>query len=186
MNIIVDIDGVIAALHTEWLARYNRDWDDCLKVESITDWDTHKFVKPECGRVVYNYLFDEDLYDNVKSIPGALKGVQTLRNMGFRLLFVTVGNADAKLSWLIENKFLTLGDGMLGHPDYVCCTDKSLIKASIIIDDNPHVLGMHPAWHILYDQPWNRHVAMARAKDWDDVVAKVRFLRAALAESNNY
>jgi len=180
MNIIVDVDGVVADLHSVWLARYNHDWNDCLRIEEITEWELYKFVK--CGKLIYSYLELPDLYDTVEPIPGALKGVEFLRTMGFRVVFVTTGNRDQKFNWLQKHKFLPPTEWK-DHPDYVCCKDKSLVRARIIIDDNVDTLIAHPAWHILYDQPWNRHAtAIARAHNWQDVIAKVRYLWAATAE----
>ena len=51
-----DIDGVLADLHTAWLDEYNKDFDDNLTISYITQWEMDKFVKPECGKKIFNYL----------------------------------------------------------------------------------------------------------------------------------
>ena len=108
--IAVDVDEVIAALHVEWLKRYNKDYDDNLRHEDITNWSIENFVKPECGLKIYHYLEDVDLYDNVPVIDGALLGVEYLRQSGYRVVFVTscqFGMHDPKWAWLMRHDFLS-------------------------------------------------------------------------------
>lgn len=130
--VLLDVDQVVADLHTEWLRRYNMDWDDDLKSEDIVAWDVANFVKPECGKRIYSYLRDADLYDNVKPMPGAEVAVAILKSAGFRVVFVTAANdvaAGAKMRWLVKHRLAS------SYDEIVVATDKSLIHGDFFVDD---------------------------------------------------
>lgn len=170
--ILCDVDEVCADLLTEWVRRYNIDYEDTLSVEDIDQWDVAQCVKPECGKKMFDILRDPDLYDYVKPIPGALEGVRTLRKSGCRVVFVTscvVDTTDAKIWWLIRNGFLP---NQKVPRDFIAAKDKSLVRGDLLIDDGPH---NNPT--ILYDQPHNRGVSHPRrVHSWKEVVEYVHEL----------
>src|SRR5512137_1810696 len=88
-TIAMDVDDVCAMLSETWVAKYNKDWNDNLKVNEITEWAIEKFVKPECGKRIFSYLDNPKLYDSVQPVEGARKGIKALRSMGYRVVFVT-------------------------------------------------------------------------------------------------
>ena len=77
--VAIDVDGTIADLAEIWLARYNKDWNDNLKKKAWIEWGVDKFVKPECGIKIFDYLEDPTIYDDVLPIEGAKEGVDWLR-----------------------------------------------------------------------------------------------------------
>lgn len=157
MIIAFDIDDVLADLVPAWLAKYNADYQDTLKRQDITAWDITQFVKPACGTKIYDYL-SEDLYDNVQPLPGALDAVRLARKCG-KVIFVTSchpSHMGRKFRWLNNHGFNVTKE------EYVECSDKSLILADIMIDDNPvNLEGFHGKEKILYDQPWNRDSSLS-------------------------
>jgi 5'(3')-deoxyribonucleotidase len=153
--IAVDVDDVVADLITEWLRRYNRDYQDTLTQEHIKAWEIDRFVKPECGTAIFQYLASRTLYDCVKPVYGALEGVQRLRLAGHRVVFVTSSNAvqaGRKMQWLQRHGFL--GDSH-EQPDYYVANDKSLIAADLLIDDRPKNVERFPGRTILFARPHN-------------------------------
>lgn len=54
--------------------------------------------------------------------------------------------------------------------------DKTLVHGDLLIDDKPRVTGTRsPAWqHVLYDQPYNRHVDAQRMtwSTWREVLLR--------------
>jgi 5'-nucleotidase len=166
--IICDIDDTVADLLTVWLSRYNADYNDDLDRDDITAWDMTKFVKPECGVKIYDYLKDEHIYDEVEPIPGALMGVTRLRGMGHHILFVTANIHREKWEWLKRHGFLPK---TWTSQDYICCYDKHLIKADAIIDDKPETIDRFPGLAILFDRPHNQvYSALWRAHSWNEVI----------------
>jgi len=101
MVIACDVDDVACDLVTEWIRLYNRDYFDTLSTPDITEWNIVKFVKPECGDKIYDYLDNPSLYDTIYPVERSIDGVIALRNMGHRVVFVTSavnGCAGRKLS----------------------------------------------------------------------------------------
>jgi 5'-nucleotidase len=158
--IAFDIDSVLAEIMEPWLSRYNKDYDDTLTQEKITNWEIHSFCKPKCSHRIYDYL-TPDLYDETKPIPGALQAVHNARRLG-RVIFVTSAayTPGRKFAWLKDNGFFPK------EHDYVECRDKSLIKADVMIDDYETNLASFPRG-ILFDQPWNQHSKLFRICNFD-------------------
>jgi 5'-nucleotidase len=174
MIIAVDVDDVLCDLNTEWLQRYNKDFDDNLTKNKITEWDISLFVKPECGKYIFEYLNDTYLYDNVLPLPGALKGINIIRDMGHRIIFVTtptIKSAGRKFLWLLNNSFVS------NMKDYIEVTDKSLVRANMLIDDKYENIKAFDGSGVLYSQPWNLKYDYApRVKNWIGVVKLIELL----------
>lgn len=188
MDIALDVDGPLASLHTEWYRRYNRDFNDNLSLDRVTSWDTHLYVKPECGKGIYKYLHDADLYEHVPVMEGAQWGVQRLRELGHNVMFVTscvTGMADQKAAWLVRHGF-TRGETRPGFLpiDMIVATDKKWIAADLLIDDAAHTIKewvMSRRRAILFDFPHNQNLDMPsmhwswckRAETWQKVIALI-------------
>lgn len=172
-----DVDEVVASLVPEWLRRYRDEYGDTLTPEGCTTWNLVDHVHPRCGSRIYDYLNCPDLYDHVLPVPGALDGIQALREDGVRVVFVTSANihqAGNKLRWLARHGFLTLEHGTIS-PDYIVAHDKSAIRADAMLDDGPHNLKGFTGKKILFDQPHNRSCGdYPRARGWDEAVQRVR------------
>jgi 5'(3')-deoxyribonucleotidase len=167
-----DVDDVSAKLAPVWLGLYNKDYDDNLTENDITDWNIHNFVKPECGLHIYDYLRDPHIYDNVKPTPGALEGTNALREMGFRVLFATscpVEVAGRKFIWLRDWGFIKK------ERDYIEIRDKSLLRGDFMIDDNYDNVHGFVGCGFLMEAPWNIKYEWAyRADNWEDVINKLK------------
>jgi len=151
MIISIDVDGVTADLLEVWLEKYNSDYDDKLQLVDIRNWGIHMFVKPECGLSIYEYLKDKTLYKKVKPIKNALESIKKLRSVG-RVIFVTTTPIEAsgvKYEWLNDNGF------DVDLKDYVECSDKSLIRADFLLDDNLTNVSSFHGRGVLFSQFWN-------------------------------
>ena len=150
MIIAVDIDDTCANLSDTWLGRYNHDYNDNLKRKDITEWAVHKFVKPECGEKIYDYLKDPTLYNFVNPIKDSLEGVNLLRKFG-RVIFITAPTLEVmgrKYYWLKEHGYIDTLD------DYIETKEKYLIKYDFIIDDRFDNIK-HSNNNYVDSQPWN-------------------------------
>ena len=167
--VYIDVDDVCAKLSTVWLGRYNKDYDDHLTEEDITDWDIHKFTKPECNLKIYKYLEDPNMYNEVMRREGACDGVNSLREMGYRVLFATscpVEVAGRKFYWLKQWDFIKK------ERDYIEIRDKSLLKGDYMIDDNYDNCRGFTGYGYLLKAPWNiKYKWYHRVEDWAEFVA---------------
>lgn len=171
MIIAVDVDDTTVNMIDELLRIYNKDYNDNLKKSDVTDWDLSQFVKPECGKHILDYFEDGHLYDNVKPIKGAYEGIATLRSCGARIVYVTsvfIGHAGRKFQLLKQYGFVN------DQKDYVECSDKSLIKADIMIDDNYNNVKNFENFSIMYRQPWNeKYQHGSVANNWPEVLRMI-------------
>lgn len=193
MIILVDVDDVTADLVPSWLDEYNKQYDDNLKVEDITVWDIASLVKTEAKDKFFDIINNHRFYYNVQPVPGAYEGIIALRQMGHRVIFATsamVGHAGDKLRWLQHNRFLDTNK--FNDPDYMEITDKTLIKADLIIDDRVgNVMGFVNAGKcaIVFTKPWNLDLAsddecVFRANDWQEVVRLVKTISEKPSKEN--
>jgi 5'(3')-deoxyribonucleotidase len=163
----IDVDGVVAANHVEWLRRYNKDYNDTMRKKDWTSWGIDKLVKPECGLKIYDYLKDPTLYDNIQPIPGALETIKELSKK-YRIIYVTATHIEVsgvKYNWLKKYDFITR------IQDYVECSDKSLIRADYLIDDNIDNVKTFSGTGYIFTQPWNKDWHwLFRINGWDKVV----------------
>jgi 5'(3')-deoxyribonucleotidase len=150
--IFVDVDEVCAEMHIVWLKRYNLDYDDNVQPSDIKSWMIHQYVKPECGYKFYDYLKDPSLYDEVMPVEGAQEGVESLREMGYRIFFPTSTPVEAsgrKFYWLKEWGFIK------NEREYIELRDKSVLYGRYMLDDNYDNIKEFVGYGWLYTRPWN-------------------------------
>ncbi len=131
LTILVDLDSITADLQEKWYEAYNAEYDDNITNDDILTWDTHKYVKPECGKRIYKY-FTPSLFKSLNPIKGAIKGLKALVDAGHEVVFVTAspkGCSEAKFSWVKEHcPFIK--EVIMAHKKY-------LILGDVLIDDSP-------------------------------------------------
>lgn len=169
LRIGIDIDEVTASMIPVWVDIYNEAYSDCLKVEQITDWDMTKFVKPECGKNIYQILAMPTFYDNVKPIDGAFKGIEYLRRNGAEIYYVSScvpATMDMKAEWLARH------DPNFDWKKCFFCHDKFLLDLDVLVDDGPHNLESAPIHTatVRYRTPYNVHSpANAHVSGWNEI-----------------
>ena len=92
------------------------------------------------------------MYDDVKPIDGALETINKLKKFGFRIVYPTctpLETPHVKFRWLEKYGFTQ------DINDYVELTDKSLIRADVLVDDRPKNLDTFEGKKVLFSQPWN-------------------------------
>jgi len=182
LTVGVDVDGVVADLHKEWLRRYNTDFNDNLTEEDIKTWAIQEYVKPEARVLnknglmpIFQYLQDPDLYEQTPEIPHAREGLEYIRRRGHDVVLVSscvLNQADQKMHWVINHKMITplRGDTLL---DFVAMSDKRFLKADALIDDRDKNVKEAMGFRILYDSPWNYDTSPEdydyRMNSWLDV-----------------
>ncbi len=169
MIIGVDVDSVVADLHSVWISRYNKDYNDNLSLEGteITDWDTSKFVKRECGVKIYDYLKDPTLYDDILPVEDSLDIIDQIKeDFNSRIIYITstpIETPGVKFNWLVRHGFLKEKE----LHNYYECRDKSLIACDILLDDRYENARDAFNLGVLFTRPWNKKYDYKyRVKDW--------------------
>lgn len=120
--------------------------------EDISQWD----LKPYFGPHWWEAIKEVGFYRTVQPVPGARRGVHTLLGLGYRVIYVTScvpGTADAKQQWLLDWGFLTEKNAMR---DFFAVSDKSLVKADALFDDNVNNVESFPKLGVLVNHWHNR------------------------------
>lgn len=168
--IAVDVDDTVANLIDAWLEIYNDEHGDNLREHEITDWDISKFAKH--GKNIYDYLKNPSLYDNVFPIKDSLNGINSIRKMGHRVIYVTASTIEQsgrKYQWLRDFGFVD------SEYDYIEAKDKSLICADILIDDGMHNIQSFRKVGILMNKSWNKkYDYKPRCNNWKEVVEYIK------------
>lgn len=166
MIILVDVDGVIAPIHIEWIRLINKTFGDKLTEDDIDCWDAI-MTKSKGGAKVFDLL--PHVYENTKPTVGALQGIRTLRNMGHKIVFVTSGIFLQKVEWIFEHGF-SISKSRSTPSDIILASDKSLIVGDVLIDDYYENFGDRK-YPILFDACWNKDIqGYPRAFTLEDAV----------------
>lgn len=170
-TIAVDVDDVCIELVRRWIDLYNQDTGDNLRIEHVTDWDISKFSKIEPKSDVYKYLSDPALYDDVGLVTGALWGVDMLRKMNNKVIFVTAASPNTIAS---KYKALRKYGFLKSAEDLIMAQDKSIIKADLLLDDKyENVKSVPNGW--LFTRPWNkRYEYPNRVHTWAEFINKLQ------------
>lgn len=167
LRIGVDLDTTLNDLEIVWLERYNRDYGDCLTVEHMVDWDVSTYVKPECGRKMYDYLDEPGFFRRLGIKPGAREGMAFLSEH-FEVYIVSAAHPNSvadKWAWIQEHL------PFVPFEHFVPLSKKELLKLDYLIDDGPHNIERFPGTGIVFDMPYNRHLPSRhpRFDNWLDI-----------------
>ena len=166
----IDQDGVMLDLLEGWLDWYNHIWDDNLTKEDITEWDISNFVKPGCGKRVFDILNRSSLYKTLKPIPNSESAIEQLSLMGHELFMVTSATHsqspfNAKFD-MCEKYF-----PCISYKKRMFVGDKSGFLGDILIDDGIHNLEGFTGMGILFDAPHNQsNNKFYRVKGWKEIL----------------
>lgn len=177
LTFLLDIDDCLCDLATYWIQKYNKDHDDNLTKENITNWNIGSFTK--IGDGMYDYLRDLNLYEQVNVMPDALEAINYIRQIPHsQIVYATHSywHPGQKYNWLIKHGFFQeqdqyfegLGKNMA----------KWMINADIMIDDNPtHIKEFRGELAILYAAPWNAELRKTHSptiSNWQQFIDKVK------------
>jgi len=136
--ILIDSDGVLANLAQHWVDVYNKAYDDTLTADELTaTWDgLDKYVKPECGEKIYDFLKEPGFFQDCKPYDGA---VETLEKMiadpKLECFIVTAYSGDAESA---KGKVLFFKEyfPFLDTENIILCNPKQLVYGDVLIEDS--------------------------------------------------
>ena len=152
----------------KWLKFYNEDYNDNLTAEDIKGWATCDYVKPECGKHIYDYLSYHKFYRDLDIIPGAVEVTKELSK--YYDIFVVTDAMFTRMSF--KSKFDWLQEFFPHIPasNIVFCGNKGVIGTDYLVDDGVHNLRAFKQHGIVFDAPWNRkETDFDRVKNFDEV-----------------
>lgn len=151
--VAIDLDDTVWDFVGELLKRYNQKYNDNLTKEDITDWNIHKFLKPECTNIFKEFA-TEDFFDSLvirRDIADALAIVDCY----YDLYFVTACDAET-IPW--RAKALKKNLYWFKDDQLVKLKNKSLFVCDYLVDDNVENYLQAYSNSFLVKQPWNKHI----------------------------
>lgn len=151
------MDDVCYEFVAPLLSKYNLRYDDWVNYEDITEWDIHKFLKPECKNLFKEFA-TEEFFEGL-SIPKDVAEWLSALNIVADIKFVTAGSSKT-IPWrkaLLKRNLDFFTDSML-----VKLRDKWLLDMDACIDDNPNtckaVRAYSPKTFVFQiAKPWNNN-----------------------------
>lgn len=168
ISIGIDLDTTLNTLNVDWLDLYNKDYNDNLAPKDLLTWDMTKYVKPECNKKIFDYLFQPYFFRSLGIQPNAYEVTKYLQDTyNFDLYIVTAYSYQTcydKAEWVKEH---------LPHipvENIIFCNDKSKINMHYLIDDRDLNIETFKGIGIVFDQPYNRHLKdYIRCNGWLEI-----------------
>lgn|SRR5574343_271562 len=157
-TVFCDMDGVIANCLDYWLEKYNKDYDDDLKPEDIVSYNTHKYVKPECGLKIYDYILEEGFFLNATCLQEDIDELRRLHDSDIDVHFATKAPFNSKYVMREKCQWVDKHFPFIGSNKIIFLQNKSLLRGDFLIEDCPDNLVDFKGIKILYTRPWNQYV----------------------------
>lgn len=171
MLILIDQDGVLAdfdrAFYSAWLAsKHSFPAIDPKNRKSFYAKDDYP---PEYQSHAVDIITSKGFFRDLPPISGSIESLNQLLQLGHDVRICTSplttyqNCVQEKYEWVEKHLGLDFVNRM------IVTKDKTVVHGDILIDDKPIVTGTRkPLWkHILYDQPYNRHIDATRLT-WDN------------------
>lgn len=163
------MDDVCYDFITPLLDKYNLRYNDRVNYNDITDWDIHRFLKPECNNIFTEFV-TEGFFEEL-TIPKSIVNWLTTLNIIADIKFVTAGSSRT-LFW--RETLLRTGLDFFEDDMLVRLADKRLLNTDYFIDDNPYtckaIREYSPNTLVLQiAKPWNNN----EGYNTDDALAKI-------------
>lgn len=149
LKIALDVEGVLANIHSAWITIYNKQFvkEDIKKwfFEDLPGENLKSFLK-ESNRIWTNH------WEAIPPLEPEFSHLTQELNKFGKVDIVTGRNLEEPVkNWLKHNKII--------YTDYYYENNKTQLNYDIFIDDNPlmiETLKPDQFWYI-YDQPFNRN-----------------------------
>ena len=166
LSVAIDLDTTLNTLNDDWIKLYNEDFNDNLTSQDFTDWDMTKFVKPECGKLIYDYLKIPGFFRNL----GVQQNAQQVTEWMAKEFDLYIATAYVPEACLDKCKWVDEHFPHIGSSKVIFINDKNKLNADYLIDDGPHNIEAFKGIGMIFDQPYNRHIeGKLRVYDWLEI-----------------
>lgn len=152
--IFTDMDEVIVQLMKSWLALYNRDYDDDKQPWDMIGWNVERWVKPECGKKMYDYLSLPNFFFDLEPYDGAVEGMREL-HAKHDLFILTATPLEATRGLNDKMRWVKHHLPFFETNRIISCHHKQLLNGDILLDDGAHNLADFRGIAIKMDRPGN-------------------------------
>lgn len=177
MLILIDQDGVLA----DFAGGFERAWrasgqaHPAIPLQQRRSFYLREDYPAALRETVEAIYTTPGFFRELSPIAGAVEAVHALLAQGHQIGICTSPLdqyrhcVTEKYEWVERH----LGPAFVSR--LILTKDKTLVHGDVLIDDKPEVTGLRtPDWrHVVYDQPYNRHVTGPRLTwaNWREVLA---------------
>lgn len=171
---LFDADDVLENLVECWTDILNKRYGLNVEIENILSWTISDFF-PIDRDLVYNVLYEEQLWRSLSIKDGAVDTIEQLQADGHTVKIITASHPKTVA---IKAEILLDAFKTLSWRDLIITTNKALVMGDILVDDNPDNLIGGQYKKLLFDRPWNCHCdaeqnEMIRVYNFDDVYREI-------------
>lgn len=185
-RVLLDVDGVLADFVTPALQVVQQVTGKPAPKDATDDWDLFRAYDQETQAKFYNEFKKEGWCYALQPYPGALEGVNMLRDLA-DVYFVTSPMhgphwSDERARWLVDYFGAKRNQVVSTNAKYVCAGD-------VLVDDKTshvvkwlqhHERGLGVVWAQPYNIADTLPERAIRTLNWNDVVKSVRFTLATV------
>lgn len=173
---VIDCDQTVvdsAYAWYEWLEMMTRagySYDVVQKHYNFSDVYASVWLDKEVAGHPYDFWRGKSVYDNLEPLKGSVEALQTLKNVGYDIVFVSAikGN-HTKSKWNFLQKHFPFMDA------FIATKEKGYVRADLVIDDRNRFLNMFNGEEVKLIRkhtPFDQDVAMeqplfASFNDWE-------------------
>lgn len=158
---IFDLDSIIADLMGPWIAWYNQEWGENLKLEEITTYHIERHVRPDCGWKIFDFFrgpHGATRYGAIPIIEGAREGLEKLNKNNVEVIIATAtAGSTAPEKYTIAKRAAP----WLDRDHILIGKKKEILHGDFFIDDAPENMDAYsnewPDAHVLtIGYPYNQ------------------------------
>lgn len=166
------MDGVLADFENGFLQNWTAQHPDksFIPVEERHTFHLTEQYPAEWRGFIYQIFCTPQFFRRFTPMEGGVEALHEMKRRGIEVYICTTPLEQYQNCVLEKYEWVEEFLGREWTSRVILTRDKTLIKADILIDDNPYIKGADtPSWeHVLYDQPYNRAVADKRRLTWDN------------------
>ena len=172
MILFVDMDEVMADTYGAHVEIYNRDYEECLTLETCLGKEVWQTVPEHRQTSIRNHARNRGFFRELKPI----KDSQTTLKALSEKYEVYVASAAMQFPNSLEEKAEWLDEYFPFIPwqRRILCGDKHILKGDILIDDRSYNLKNFTGRPLLFSSPHNMNTkGLERVDNWQEVADKL-------------
>lgn len=173
------MDGVLADFDQGFINKWVQKYPDkpyVPKEKRFSFYIRDDYPK-ELKELIQPIMAEPGFYYSMPPMKGGLEAAREMENIGFEVFLCTsplvpyANCVKEKFEW-VDRYF-----GERWVKKIILTKDKTVVHGNKLIDDKPEITGVQiPTWeHILYTQPYNKHIKKKRRLTWDDWTGVLSF-----------
>lgn len=183
VTLLIDMDAILADILKTWLPLINKDYNENLAVDNITNWNIANCTKTATHDQVMEYLNNPKFFEDLDPIPGAIENLKKLHEEGFDIWIVTAPPYSCDTAFTGKLHWMAKHAPFIPQDRVIFARHKGMIHGDILFDDGPHNLAEFPRTAVAMDYPFNKDYEGPRVKNWDEFYQFAQEYRAKKEEA---